>query len=150
MLTKVRHAPPQVTASSLLFYKSETGEELTHSLSDTCAERICSPRWFFRQTIHLHKYASRKIIAQQDESNKVAAVEAEGLQPQRYNQVLALVASLVYASRRVLRNGGCPPEHQERDNSQDPGPNDLAAEFIIKSSETFPVLASIEHQPDKG
>jgi len=35
--------------------------------------------------------ASRQIIAQQAESKKVAAVQAEGLQPQQYNQVLALV-----------------------------------------------------------
>jgi hypothetical protein len=35
--------------------------------------------------------ASRKNIAQRAESRKMAAVQAEGLQPQQYNQVLALV-----------------------------------------------------------
>ena len=35
--------------------------------------------------------ASRQSLAQQAESQKIAAVKAEGLQPEQYNQVLALV-----------------------------------------------------------
>ena len=46
--------------------------------------------------------ASRKNIAQQAELKKVAAVQAEGLQPQQYNQVLALVQGDKQLEQRFL------------------------------------------------
>ena len=41
-------------------------------------------------------------LAQQAESKKIAAVKAEGLQPQQYNQVLALVQSDKSLAQRFL------------------------------------------------
>jgi hypothetical protein len=46
--------------------------------------------------------ASRQSLAQQAESKKIAAVKAEGLQPQQYNQVLALVQSDKSLAQRFL------------------------------------------------
>jgi hypothetical protein len=47
--------------------------------------------------------ANRQNIKQQAESKKVAAVKAEGLQPQQYNQVLALVQADKGLAQRFLK-----------------------------------------------
>lgn len=46
---------------------------------------------------------NRQNIKQQAESKKVAAVKAEGLQPQQYNQVLALVQADKGLAQRFLK-----------------------------------------------
>jgi hypothetical protein len=46
--------------------------------------------------------ARRKNIAQRAESKKIAVVQAEGLQPQQYNQVLALVQGDKSLAQRFL------------------------------------------------
>jgi len=46
--------------------------------------------------------ASRQSLAQQAESQKIAAVKAEGLEPEQYNQVLALVQADQGLAQRFL------------------------------------------------
>jgi hypothetical protein len=47
--------------------------------------------------------ANRQNIEQQAESKKIEAVKAEGLQPQQYNQVLALVQADKGLAQRFLK-----------------------------------------------